>query len=614
MKKLLSTLILATVLCTVLLIFSACSPVELSNGNEATYKISYTDNGNILFEKNIPQGKKAEEYIPKKEHYGFLYWTLNGLPYDYAPVTENITLCAVWEAKQYNVRFVNGNRLIATRAYTVENKNIELPTVPEKKDYTGKWDDFELNGGNITVNAIYTPIDYKIYFYGPEGLCDVRTYNVENYTVNEPEVPAIEYYDGKWEQYTLVSGDIKVNAVYTPTVYRINFYADGKLVNFREYTCANKTIIPPEVPDKRHYTGIWEEFNLNFGNINVNAIYTPVEYEIYFCVNGQILQTQTYTVENMNVAEPIVPKREHYDGIWENYALNFENITVNAIYSPVVYYVSFYVEDRLYATRTYTVENRVIDEPLCPEKENYIGSWAPYLLEGGDLRIDAIYKLQDTEPTNGLIYTLNDDGETYSVTGYSESDLPSEIVIPANYKGISVTAVGNNAFSSQNNLKKITVCNGVQKIGDYAFQSCSNLAEVKLPDTVTEIGVGAFTSCIFSEFKLPNNLTVISRRAFQQCDNLESIIIPDSVTKIDNWAFFNCKSLKSAIIGSGVTEIGMNAFIESPLITVEFKDAEGWARYETPETPSQFTVDFTSPENAARILGNGASCYYFKEN
>ena len=43
--------------------------------------------------------------------------------------------------------------------YTVENKEIVEPAVPEKDGYVGKWEEYTLTTGNITVKAVYTKIE-----------------------------------------------------------------------------------------------------------------------------------------------------------------------------------------------------------------------------------------------------------------------------------------------------------------------------------------------------------------------------------------------------------------------------------------------------------------------
>ena len=43
--------------------------------------------------------------------------------------------------------------------YTVEDREIEEPEVPEKSGYVGRWEEYTLTMGNITVEAVYTKIE-----------------------------------------------------------------------------------------------------------------------------------------------------------------------------------------------------------------------------------------------------------------------------------------------------------------------------------------------------------------------------------------------------------------------------------------------------------------------
>ena len=63
---------------------------------------------------------------------------------------------------EYTVTFVADNATVATRTYSVENKEISLPEVPEKEGYTGKWEAYELALGDVTVNAVYTKIEKAV--------------------------------------------------------------------------------------------------------------------------------------------------------------------------------------------------------------------------------------------------------------------------------------------------------------------------------------------------------------------------------------------------------------------------------------------------------------------
>ena len=86
-----------------------------------------------------------------------------------------------------------------------------------------------------------------------------------------------------------------------------------------------------------------------------------------------------------------------------------------------------------------------------------------------------------------------------------------------------------------------------------------NIVPKQLPETILEIGRGAFAATAgFSEFYLPQNLTVIGLHAFSHSD-LKEIIIPKSVEVIDDKAFKACSKLEKVII-EGNPMIGKEVF------------------------------------------------------
>jgi hypothetical protein len=86
-----------------------------------------------------------------------------------------------------------------------------------------------------------------------------------------------------------------------------------------------------------------------------------------------------------------------------------------------------------------------------------------------------------------------------------------------------------------------------------------NIVPKQLPETILEIGRGAFAGTGgFSEFYLPQDLTVIGPSAFSHSD-LKEIIIPKSVEVIDDKAFKTCGKLEKVII-EGNPMIGQEVF------------------------------------------------------
>ena len=222
-------------------------------------------------------------------------------------------------------------------------------------------------------------------------------------------------------------------------------------------------------------------------------------------------------------------------------------------------------------------------------------------------------------PSQGLAYTLNEDGESYSVTGIGECT-DTDVVIPATYTGAPVTTIGHKAFYDCRSLMSVVIPDSVTSIGSYAFYNCSSLTSVEIPDSVTSIGYEAFYNCSrltsvvipdsvtsigsyafngcssltyneygnckylgnennpyhalikvtgtgYSNYTIHEDTKTITGEAFSGCYSLTSVVIPDSVTSIGNSAFYNCGSLTSVVIPDSVTSIGSSAFYNCDSLT-----------------------------------------------
>ncbi len=118
-------------------------------------------------------------------------------------------------------------------------------------------------------------------------------------------------------------------------LYKITFKVDGMDDVIIEY-CEDEIeyIELPTVPEKAHYKFTWESFTFDMtDNQVVGGIYVPEVYTITYMVGYDVYETATYTVENMTIDEPRVPTKKGYDGKWEDYYLNFTDVTVHAIYT-----------------------------------------------------------------------------------------------------------------------------------------------------------------------------------------------------------------------------------------------------------------------------------------
>ncbi len=216
-----------------------------------------------------------------------------------------------------------------------------------------------------------------------------------------------------------------------------------------------------------------------------------------------------------------------------------------------------------------------------------------------------------------LAMELSGDGSSYTVTGIGSYE-GTDIIIPAEYKGVPIKEISERAFRFKSEITSVTipdtveviresafagtsiteiaVPNSVRIIEDYAFYKCEKLERAILPKSIENLGVHLFEECSkLAEVTLPENLTVIPAYMFTRCTLLESVVLPDGVESIGEYAFNVCNSLrhielpksiktvsKSAfdiarleeiILPSGIKEIGSNAFLGNPLTEIELPDS-----------------------------------------
>ena len=361
-----------------------------------TYTVTFVDyDGTVLSTETYEEGATvtapADPTRAADESYTYAF---SGWDKTVATVTEDVTYTATYAktAIEYTVTFKAEGAVVATKTYTVENREtFEAPAVPEKAHYTGAWAEFTLTTGNVEVEAVYTAVTYTVVFKADGKVVSALQYTVENNVISEPEIPEKAGYGAKWESYTLNGGNKEVNAIYTAGVYTVTFKADGVTVGTCDYTVENKEITPPQVPAKPHYTGTWEAYTLETGNVTVNAVYTPVTYTVTFKADGVVVDTETYTVANKNITEPTAPSKDYYTVEWATYELNGGNVEVNAVYTAIEYTVTFKADGDVVDTKTYTYENQNIEEPTVPNKNYYFGYWASYTLNFTNVEVEAQY-------------------------------------------------------------------------------------------------------------------------------------------------------------------------------------------------------------------------------
>lgn len=99
---------------------------------------------------------------------------------------------------------------------------------------------------------------------------------------------------------------------------------------------------------------------------------------------------------------------------------------------------------------------------------------------------------QELELAGGSLYYIKHNDE---ITITRLQGLVSEVRIPEEIEGLTVTNIAKKAFLSRKNLRKVWLPKEITEIGDWAFAYCDNLEQVFLPEKEIRFGKAVFLEC-----------------------------------------------------------------------------------------------------------------------
>lgn len=174
------------------------SPVPVSS-----HTIYFMVDGKEYSKATYKEGEAIKQPTePQKQGYVFREWAPS------VPSTmplQDVTVSAVFDALKFNAVFIADGVTVGSVTYTIENTSINEPPVPEKPGYSGKWSDYTLDVGGVTVNAVYTKIteEHKHSDKNNDGKCDdcneitdpakYDNYIVSNATVNVGQSKKVDF-------------------------------------------------------------------------------------------------------------------------------------------------------------------------------------------------------------------------------------------------------------------------------------------------------------------------------------------------------------------------------------------------------------------------------------
>jgi len=458
-----------------------------------------------------------------------------------------------------------------------------------------EWEDYTLTEGDITINAKYAAIRYAAMFIVDDQMIDIVYFTVEDKSIPEPDIPEREYYTAEWEDYKIVAADITINAEYTPIEYTATFMADGQIVEKVTFTIENMTVAEPDVPEKDGYYGEWEDYTLTTRDITINAVYIR-EYVLMFDykeADGGNTVKEKKIVFNSKIGELPDPEKQGFSFI--GWKIDGELITADTVWTLDHNATAVACWEEFSQGLEYTLnENKKsysVAMGECSDRDivipvKYNGMFVTRIksygfeacsritsvkipdsvTEIGDFAFRECYNLTSVTIGNGV----------KKIGGYAFEYCTKliDVDIPD-----SVTEIELCAFRDCYGLIRVTLGKGVKSINDSAFNSCYKLVEVINKSNLEITKETDYYGCVekYAMYIHDGESKIINRNGYLFITDEDGtnyllgyrgdptiLTLPDNYNgqsyKIYRYAFKDCKDLLSITIPVGVTEIEWNAF------------------------------------------------------
>ena len=300
------------------------------------YTVTYNFGGGAAdATEQVEEDQLAPSKDASREGYTFGGWQHQGEAWDFDAdkVVGDMTLTAVWNANGYQVTFdsAGGNEIDAAEVTFGEEFTLEVPT---RLGYTfGGWkteDEVLLTDGegvgvgawdiaaDTALTAMWTVNTYNIEYKNMDGALNAES-NPASYTIEDDDItlaaPTKTGYtfvgwtsDEAGEEAvttldTSACEDVELWAQWTVNNYTATFVADGETVDEVEFTVEDEALTEPTVPSKVGYTGKWKEYDIVADDITVDAVYTAIVYGIEYVglEDGTHSNVSEYTIESETI-------------------------------------------------------------------------------------------------------------------------------------------------------------------------------------------------------------------------------------------------------------------------------------------------------------------------
>ena len=176
-----------------------------------------------------------------------------------------------------------------------------------------------------------------------------------------------------------------------------------------------------------------------------------------------------------------------------------------------------------------------------------------------------------TPPSEPVYFTVEDS----TITGITLDGKRQEtLIVPDTIDGVTITAIGNQAFYGVEKVKTVQLPNTITTIGDEAFYGCKNMTEINLPSNINSMGTWAFYGCSkLVSIDIPTGITSIPDNAFRECRALTNVTFPLNITQIGNKSFEKCIAFTKIHLPASISTLKDDAFTNCSGVTEFSVDA-----------------------------------------
>ena len=377
------------------------------------YTVTFNDEDRITT-KEVNYNAKVEPVTNQgKTGYTFKYWSIEkgGEEYNFnTPVTENMTLYAVYEINKYTITYINEGSEYHKEELTYGSKHEKIED-PFKTGYTfiGWYNENEEKveypitvTKNITLHSKYEINKYTVTFNDEDRITTKEVnYNAKvEPVINQGKTGytfkywSIEKGGEEYNFNTLVTENITLYAVYEINTYKVVFKNyDGSTLQEETLEYGALPKYKGEVPTRektKEYTYTFKGWDKEITEVTNNQEYiatyteTKNKYNVKFTnYDGSILQEETLEYGTIPVYKGEVPTREktdEYTYTFKSWNKEITEVTDNEIYIAVYKeeknkYTVIYMDGETEYTRKEVNYGETVSEEVISKDHNIYRGW-----------------------------------------------------------------------------------------------------------------------------------------------------------------------------------------------------------------------------------------------